>query len=170
MSPWSGLYLRHGYGIRIQQPRLGKSQPADPDTVGQHRLIGLVVMAMDNQPSATGGCQIIDNSMAVGMAGWRFVADQNVTSHGSQAAEVLGEDRVPVPQGQAASPRFARAQPRLERRTGGEGRRALIRLPDPRTEHTGQAGEPQAAERLDPKSKVAIMPDQVVECGFRLGV
>src|ERR1051326_3251523 len=135
-----------------------------------------MMMAMDNQLRASGRCQLVDDREAVPMTGRRFVRHQHIELKRGKPADVIGKDRIPMPQWQSVAP--GDDPRRREKRTAVsvpwriDPSRPVIasRIPDRRLEHTWQARHADSVELFDAKPKVAdrIIADEIVVRCFRL--
>lgn len=161
--------------VRHDGPRFCQPQTAHADAIRQCRLIRLVMMPVYDQLRATVLRQRIEIREAVPMRRRRFMRYKNVEAVFAQAVEIFGKDRVTVPERQAAAPVVGRLQGGEEFAARVELRRlALDRMPDPRLEYPGQAGNAQPGDLDGAAADIAfrICAHEIVEraCGVRVTI
>src|ERR1700733_7614637 len=155
----------------LQSPRFGETQPADPNAIWQQRVVGLVVMTVDDQGGTAGVGEGIDHCEAMRIAGWRFVGYQDVAAESGQTVEVLRENRIAVEQRQATAPSLAGSQGRLEGGTGAERWDGpLGRVPDPWLKETRQSGDAESADGGYTQTEIAGGGSEIVVGRFGFGV
>ena len=112
MGHWrSGSGISSSHGSARPKPRTAMP-------FGRTDVVGLVVVAVDDQARAHRLGQRVDDREAVRMAGGGFVRHQHVGAQRGKAVEILREDRVAMKQRQAAAPGFGWAEATPGRRRG----------------------------------------------------